>query len=544
MDENNYRQELDPSSDFSRERREALEEFAKAAHLYAASLPDLEEKDHSIEPFTMWFYAGLGASDLGAVKAEMVADAKQPALIKDALATLPGEAAQEHLDQFANALFTRMSAANPAVKFSYLKAGFEIIGDHEQAHEARKVFDYYRDLVTEIKLDAQIDGPAEIGVDTPFGVLVQLRHTREIERESGGFGRYLQNQNNGGMMFSYNYGRPLENYRDKFQKAATDALNENFEVLSVTFEDEKVNSKATSEYGWRVTPYAYLLLKARSPKVDRLPPLRLDLDFLDTTGYAVLPVETPSLVLDAGSEPSEPRPYRNLNIVQTLDERQAKEGKLILEIKATAQGLVPDLDDILKPGSEGFSIAKTEDQGLSVARFDPDSDDTVITSERLWLVTFQGEENLEALPRSFHFAEVLDSDAETTYQRYVDADLAEVEPVVSLEQTYGETRNLWIWWALGGLAAVVVLSVLAVAISLAESRRKRPPGSACRRRITPFTVLGLLRDIEQNNGLSPVQKQELATSIQSLERHYFAEPSAQEPDLRAVAERWVRGAAR
>ncbi len=80
LDENNYRQELNPSSDFSRERREALEEFARAAQLYAAELPKLEEKDHSIEPFTMWFYAGLGACDLGAIKAEMVADARQPAL--------------------------------------------------------------------------------------------------------------------------------------------------------------------------------------------------------------------------------------------------------------------------------------------------------------------------------------------------------------------------------------------------------------------------------------------------------------------------------
>lgn len=540
LDENNYRQELDPSSDFSRERRDALEEFALAARLYASALPSLEEKDHSIEPFTMWFYAGLGASDLAAVKPEMVADSKQPSLIRDAIASLPGEAAKEHLDQFANALFTRMSAANPAVKFSYLKAGFEIIGDHEQAHEARKVFDYYKDLVTEIKLDAQLDGPASVGVDQPFGVLVQIRHTREIERESGGFGRYLQNQNNGGMMFYYNYGRPLENYRDKFQKAATDALSENFEVLSVTFEDEKVNSKATSEYGWRVTPYAYLLLKARSPKVDKLPPLRLDLDFLDTTGYAVLPVESPSIPLDAGSEPSQPRPYRNLNITQTLDERQAADGKLILEIKATALGLVPDLPDILKPSSPGFSVSKTEDQGLSIARFDPDSDTTSISSERLWLITFQGDANLKSLPTTFHFAEVLDPDAETTYQRYDDADLAEVESVVSLEQTYGTTRLLWPYYALGALIAVAILTFTIITL-----RRRQPKQDPSRFRlpetITPFTVLGLLKDIEQNNGLSPSKKQELASSIQSLERHYFADPSPHEPNLLDIAERWVRG---
>ena len=70
-------------------------------------------------------------------------------------------------------------------------------------------------------------------------------------------------------------------------------------MISVTFQDEKVNSRATGEYGWRVTPYAYLLLKARGPKVDKVPPLRLDLDFMDTSGYVVLPVESPTIPVDA-----------------------------------------------------------------------------------------------------------------------------------------------------------------------------------------------------------------------------------------------------
>lgn len=113
-----------------------------------------------------------------------------------------------------------MSAIGPAVKFRYLKAGFEIVGDVPQAYEARKVYDYYKDLNKEIQLDALVDGPTTIDASQPFGVYVNIRHTREIERESGGFGKYLQNQN-AGNNFYYNYGRPLENYRDKFQEAAS-----------------------------------------------------------------------------------------------------------------------------------------------------------------------------------------------------------------------------------------------------------------------------------------------------------------------------------
>ena len=100
-----------------------------------------------------------------------------------------------------------------------------------------------------------------------------------------------------------------------------------------------------SEYGWRVTPYAYLLLKARGPKVDKVPPLRLDLDFMDTSGYVVLPVESPTIPVDATPAKGAVRPFEKLQLTQTLDERQAGEGKLIVEIKAVARGLVPDVND-------------------------------------------------------------------------------------------------------------------------------------------------------------------------------------------------------
>jgi hypothetical protein len=58
--------------------------------------------------------------------------------------------------------------------------------------------------------------------------------------------------------------------------------------------------------------------------------------------------------------------------------------------------------------------------------------------------------------------------------------------------------------------------------------------------LTPFNVLALLRRIEANNGFDPNTKHELATNIQTLERYYFAGGQDQPPDLRGVAERWVR----
>jgi hypothetical protein len=227
-------------------------------------------------------------------------------------------------------------------------------------------------------------------------------------------------------------------------------------VLSVTFETDKDHSRAAEEYGWRVTPYAYLLLKPRGPQVDKLPPLRIDLDFLDTSGYVVLPVESPAVPLDARKEKGEPRPARKFEITQTLDERQAFQGKLVLEVKATAEGLVPDLERLVTLEPEGFEVVKTDDQGVAVSKFEPDSERIAVSSERTWLVTLKARDDLARLPTRFAFGKAKDPAAKMHYQRYDDADLARVDAVVDLERSYGRRPLGWAWWAGGaglGLAA-------------------------------------------------------------------------------------------
>jgi hypothetical protein len=537
-DENNYRQQLEKSSEFAPRRLHALAEFRRAAELYVKAAPALPQDEQNTQVFETWFSAGLGACDLQHVTEETLADERQPPLIRQVLQSFQGEDRERHMSRFANALFTRLNAVKPSVKVRYLKGGFEVVGDHPQAHDARKVYDYYKDLVTEIKLEAKVDGSDIVGHERPFGVFVNLRHTREIERESGGFGRYLQNQNNSGY-FYYNFGRPLENYRDKFQEIVKQALQEQFEVISVTFQDEKVNSRATSEYGWRVTPYAYLLLKARSPKVDKIAPLRLDLDFMDTSGYVILPVESPAIPIDARPERGAVRPHEKLQITQTLDERQAKDGKLILEVKAAARGLVPELDQILDIKAAGFELEKSDDQGLSVSKFDPDSEANVVDSERTWLVHFLGTPIESEAPKTFRFASAKVDAAEMLYQRYVDADLAKVGPEITLQARYGQPTYAWAWWLGGGL----LLSALALGaiVALVRSRPRRTPARRFQMPevVTPFSVLGLLREIEHRNGLSAPQMKELASSIQSLERHYFAGSNGAEPDLKGIAETWI-----
>jgi hypothetical protein len=537
-DENNYRQELEKSSQFAPRRQEAFAEFQKAAKLYTAATPGLPQDEQNTQVFEIWFSAGLGACDLQHITEETLADERQPPLIRQSLLSLKGEDRERHMSTFANALFTHLNSVKPSVKVRYLKGGFAIVGDHPQAHDARKVYDYYKDLVTEIKLEAIVDGSDIVGHEKPFGLFVNIRHTREIERESGGFGRYLQNQNNSGY-FYYNFGRPLENYRDKFQEIVKQALQEQFEVVSVTFQDEKVNSRATGEYGWRVTPYAYLLLKARSPKVDKIAPLRLDLDFMDTSGYVILPIESPPIAVDAKPASGSVRPAQKLQITQSLDERQAKDGKLILEVKATALGLVPDLDKILDVQAPGFEIEKIDDQGVSVSKFDPDSEATLVDSERTWLVHFRGAPIENEAPKTFRFASAKGDGTQLVYQRYVDADLAKVGPEVTLEARYGQPTYAWAWWA-GGALLLSVLALFAL-IALVRSRPRRVESARflMPEVVTPFSVLGLLRSIEHQNGLPAPQMQELSSSIQQLEHHYFAGSNGSQPDLKTIAETWI-----
>ena len=114
-------------------------------------------------------------------------------------------------------------------------------------------------------------------------------------------------------------------------------------ITGVTMTGPNGATRGDAENGWRVTPYCYFLLKAKGPQTDALPTFKLNLDFMDTSGYAVLPIESAKLALDAG-KPGPARPVRKIEVQQILDERKAAEGILWLEIKATAHGLVPPLD--------------------------------------------------------------------------------------------------------------------------------------------------------------------------------------------------------
>ncbi|MSR39815.1 MAG: hypothetical protein EXS02_13380 [Planctomycetes bacterium] len=538
-DENEFRRELGNDAKFSQRRLAAFDDFAAAATAYHTRLPELSREEESTKVFDTWFSAALGSSELAELTHEQVPDHKQIELIKLALQSLPGDAGERHQAMFASSLFTRMGALKPTVKFRYLKAGLAIVGEHKQAAEAKKLFDYYEDLVTEIKLETRVDGSTQVATNAPFGLFIDLRHTREIERESGGFGRYLRNQND--VSYSFNYGRPTENYRDKFQEMCKASLGEQFEIVSVTFQNENVHSRATEEYGWRITPYAYVLMKPRGPQIDRIPQLRLDLDFLDTSGYAVLPIESPTLAIDASKAISPMRPVADVELVQILDERQSKDGKLKLEIKAQGHGLMPALDQLAELTPADFTITSVEDSGPMVTRFDPDQANA-IQSERTFSLSLEAKESLSQLPRSFTFGTPKIAGTKVTHQRYADADLVAAEATLLLDGNYGKPTRVRMWLALG----VGLFAVLLGAIFIA---RRKPVTSVAKGfcmpdKLTPFTVIGLLREVARLPSVDLATQAELQTAIEQVEAGYFSQHASTTADLNALATTWVARANR
>jgi hypothetical protein len=340
------------------------------------------------------------------------------------------------------------------------------------------------------------------------------------------------------MQYAWNFGRPTEDYRDKFEKAARAALEEHFEVVSLTFHTDKTESQTDPKFGWRLTPYAYFLLKPKGPQVDKVPPLKIDLDFNDTSGYVVLPVTSAEVPIDAGK--SEPRPVRDLKVTQTLDERShAEKGALYLEVKATAHGLIPPLEELMAKDIAGFETGNIEDRGLRIVELDAAAEDLAPIAEHEWRIELKPKGG--TLPASFHFPAVkpeLAKEDGLTRQRYVDVDLQPVGEQVALG---GGAKRVGPW-IVGGLVA---LAALIAALVASAKRRKSPLDEGpvlipLPAHINAVSVIGYLRRLQQREGITPAMKEAIEKEIVVLEsRHFGREDAPQDTgELESIAKRW------
>ncbi|HYO09438.1 MAG TPA: hypothetical protein VER17_10740 [Tepidisphaeraceae bacterium] len=535
---------------YTARRDKAFIVFHQAADKYQAALPTLKESEQSSFVHQQWFNAALGASDLAALTRQAAPSQTQIDQVRAALLAIPGkELAEKHMAGFARWLGDAPGSIKPELKHRFLKAGLQVAGDHPAAEPARKLVQYYADLLTEVELHAAVEGDPVVGHAAPFGLHLTIRHTAAVGRESGGFNKYLTNpqSRSGGYYYPGPSGQGPVNYRDDFEKKVRGALAERFEIQSITWYDEKVESRPFGRPGWRETPVAYVLLKPKDAAVDKVPPIAMDMDFSDRTGTVILPVTSQVLLVDARPAAAPPRPVQNIEVTQILDQRDAANGKLTLDIKATAKGLLPDLAGLLDVNIPGFTVEKIADNGLAVNSMDVEGDPLRPQVERSWLINLAAAGGTRG-EAAFKFPQAKSTDVKVLFKRYADADVADVDPQVAVTGLpLGKGRG-WLW-----ATVALVLVAAAVATMLLLRRRRKidappPQPYAVPQHVSPFTVIDLLKRMEHDPeiGLSPAQREQLTGQILHLQEKFFSpKPNGEAaPNLSAIASHWVGQAQR
>ena len=90
-DENNYRQEIERSAEFSPRRQQAFAEFQRAARLYAATVPSLEQNDETTARLRLLVSTPASVpATLSTSPRRPLADLRQPKLIREAIQSTRG----------------------------------------------------------------------------------------------------------------------------------------------------------------------------------------------------------------------------------------------------------------------------------------------------------------------------------------------------------------------------------------------------------------------------------------------------------------------
>jgi len=521
-------------------REAAFASFNEAAALYTLQSAANADQPNALV-FQLWFNANLGASDLSYVTRQQIPEIGNLQEIRDAILLLPDS--EGHLKAFGESVTNTSRQLTPELKPRYLRASLAVLEEHPAGESARELVQHYDDLLNEVELVARIDGSDTIGHTAPFGLFIGLRHTSDIEREAGGFARYLVGGSSTGTPYFYpRYPGQRQAPRDDLEEHLGEKLGENFEVQSITFHDNKIQSRTVDKPSWRETPLAYVLLKARDASVDRIPELQMDLDFYDSLGPVLLPVTTATQIVDARPETAPTRPVDKLELTQTLDARLATENaELTLELHASGKGLTPTLDKLVALDIPGFEIAKTDDQGLSIARIESQTAGVNAVSEQTWLITLKPTSDAgELLP--FKFPKPTSLVAKTVFKQYSDANLVEVDSEIALAGLLLTPPPLWPW--ITGSAVLLLLILGAWQLARCSGGEAAVPIYRVPKTCTPFAVLDLLQRIHADHprALETSQRDQLQGTILELEKIHFAPDSTQtngHGDLQAVARDWV-----
>ena len=559
-------------ADYDRLRDESFDSFEQAAQAYAAAAGRGEEKPSTFV-FEAWFNTAIGATNLSEVTRDNILFEgserdEQIERIRATILAMEPALAEEHLGLLASKLVAAIDSLNPEVKPRVVRHALRIVGDHPSAAPLRRINALYEDLIdNEIHLRLALDGPDRVGTEEPFAVVVSLRYTNAVDRETDGFAKYLQN----GVYVNLGNRGTSVNYRDRLEQSIRNSLSKGFEIDGIGFFDSmhpSVEVRESEESGWQEKPLAYVVLRATDPSIERIPPVRMDLDFIDQTGPVILAIESNSPPVDAATS-SQGRPIRDLAIEQIVDARNAGE-EVTLEITASGRGVIGDLDDLLAgvdsalagyrvadDGIEAHPFSMTEaavDEGM-LFRFSlgdeeeqtfagPDADGIHRqATERRWTVRYVPEVGATT-SGDFVIPVAMDGVAASlNTRRFDDMDLV---PVTGGVVGLGRGIRPWAWGVLVGAVAVFSgVWILFMMRKRGECETTNELQDLLPSRWSPFASVAALKRIDERYGdrLAPGRRGELRTTIAEIERRYFgpAETSG-ESDLEDQVRAWVREA--
>ena len=542
--------------------------FQRAADAYGRQVVRLQSNELTIEPYLSWFNAVLGIGSNGQVNLGKPMNRAALGRIRAAILALPGKLAPTHMGQLAKTLNGRLNDTNNPMhedlKYRYLASTLVVTKDDPFSLGLKKRSDYLDELLSEIRVQTRVDGPNTVGVNQDFGIIVSVVHTEAMGRVAR-FGQYLSNDAIAVAARSKRRGPQVakgpepQGPRDEFEQKLTEGLSPFFDIRSITFAAPDVKPRPTARPGWEETPLAYVLVRAKDASVDKIPPVQMELRFIDLSGPVTIPATSAETLLKVAAGKVASRPADKVEVTQTLDTRQfAINGSLSLEVAATASGLVPELADLLDLAPLA-AVAKvrqvTAIDPLMVKELNTWGEKVAPRTERRWSITLDGDAiRVADKATDVPFPTVKAANTTTVWRTYQDIDPVVLTKAsvlldrVKVAQGAGyvppvaEDYSVYLY---GGLA--VVAAFVAWLIFRKRDTGPRPPRARdvfkLPTTIDGFAVVALLRKL----GASPLvkftsaQQSELKQDIERVQTGCFGGASTlSESDLKALAEKWLR----
>ena len=291
---------------------------------------------------------------------------------------------------------------------------------------------------------------------------------------------------------------------------------------------------------------AYIQLRPKGKEIDRIPSLKLVMEFLDTTGQVKLPVE--SSVVPLSVEDGTSRPFSNLSVTQVFDQRKLSESKAVVDITVTGEGVLPDLKELFGAAAatlveggtwQGFTITKVMDSGSQVNMVEiNDSGRLAPAAERTWKLELEAI-SLGGLPKTFAcLTPVIDADS--VFQQYRDADIHDAGSEVRLDVAGSTRMSHFLMW-FGICVATLIVAFIAwirmqknIVLPVENAQVEIPE------EINPFSVTRFLEGVQVHIDKESDMMDELTTDLQQVQKQCFApaETVMSNDALASLCEKW------